>query len=173
MTNDQQLTTDDHVVAHLRELQARGSHGLVAQLVDTLMSDTAAQLQSLRDAANRRDHEAIYRAAHTLQGSAAMVGAESIAQACAELARTARHGSLDHIGPFVAEIEAGVEAIRRAIAQVADELPSATAPPDLGLAADAGLARKRILVIDDDEGIRKITQMLVEGLGHDVEAARD
>ncbi len=30
-----------------------------------------------------------------------------------------------------------------------------------------------MLVIDDDEGIRKITQMLVEGLGHEVEPARD
>ena len=35
------------------------------------------------------------------------------------------------------------------------------------------LGRKRVLVIDDDDGIRRITQMLVEGLGHEVEAARD
>jgi putative two-component system response regulator len=39
--------------------------------------------------------------------------------------------------------------------------------------APTGLGRKRVLVIDDDDGIRKITQILVEGLGHDVEAARD
>ena len=32
------------------------------------------------------------------------------------------------------------------------------------------LPGKRVLVIDDDDGIRKITQMLVEGLGHEVEA---
>jgi cyclic di-GMP phosphodiesterase len=33
--------------------------------------------------------------------------------------------------------------------------------------------RKRVLVIDDDETIRYITQVLVRGLGHDVEPARD
>jgi putative two-component system response regulator len=39
--------------------------------------------------------------------------------------------------------------------------------------APAAIAAKRILVIDDDDGIRRITQMLVEGLGHRVEPARD
>ena len=33
--------------------------------------------------------------------------------------------------------------------------------------------RKRILVVDDDDVTRKITQMLVEGLGHEPEPARD
>ena len=37
----------------------------------------------------------------------------------------------------------------------------------------AGIGRKRVLVIDDDDGIRKITRMLVEGIGHEVEAAAD
>src|SRR4030095_4289729 len=39
--------------------------------------------------------------------------------------------------------------------------------------ASSGPLNKRILVIDDDDGIRRITQMLVEGLGHRVEPARD
>lgn len=33
--------------------------------------------------------------------------------------------------------------------------------------------RKRVLVIDDDETIRQIMQVLVRGLGHEVESARD
>src|SRR5439155_9912799 len=106
------------VVTQLRGLQARGSHGLVAQLVDTLMSETAALLQEAREAVARRDREALYRAAHTLQGSAAMVGAESVADACGELARNARQGAIDQAE--VTDLEAGFEAIRRALATFAD-----------------------------------------------------
>jgi putative two-component system response regulator len=69
----------------------------------------------------------------------------------------------------VTQVETGFEAIRRAIVGFADDItqPQARAPqtPPMG--------RKRILVIDDDDGIRKITQMLVEGLGHEVDPAGD
>jgi putative two-component system response regulator len=157
------------VLEHLRQLQARGSHGLVAQLVDTLMSETSAQLQAVREAAGRRDSDALFRAAHSLQGSAAMVGAESVAAHCAELAKVARGGFIEQSWPVVTQVETGFEAIRRAIVGFADDIPRprARAPetPPMG--------RKRILVIDDDDGIRKITQMLVEGLGHEVDPAGD
>lgn len=58
------------------------------------MSGASAQLAAVRDAAVRRDREGVYRASHTLQGSAAMVGAESIARACAEIARMTRVGAI-------------------------------------------------------------------------------
>ena len=117
------------VVSHLRRLQARGSHGLVAQLVDTLMSESSLQLQAVREAAARRDGEALFRAAHTLQGSAAMVGAESVARVCKELARVARDGAFDRARPLVVtQVEAGFEAIRRAIAGFADSLPPPADP---------------------------------------------
>jgi putative two-component system response regulator len=162
------------VTRHLRSLEARGSRGLVAQLIDSLMSESSGQMEAVRKAAASGDREALYRAAHSLQGSVAIVGADSVARTCAELVKTARAGSLDHVDVMVAQLESGIESIRKALVGWTQ-----TAPGGAGMHTShpqqppPGVGRRRVLVIDDDEGIRKITQMLVEGLGHDVESARD
>ncbi len=161
------------VTRHLRGLEARGSRGLVAQLVDSLMVESSGQMEAVRKAAANGDRQALYRAAHSLQGSVAIVGADSVARACAELVKTARNGSFDHVPPIVTEVEAGIEAIRKALVGWTATSPTGAAAIQQRTYPPAGLGRKRVLVIDDDDGIRKITQMLVEGLGHDVEVARD
>jgi len=163
------------VTRHLRNLESRGSHGLVAQLIDSMMSESSGQMQAMRKAAARGDREALFRAVHSLQGSAAIVGAESVARVCADLARISKTGTFDQVDPLVAQIEIGVEAIRKAIvgwSQQADRVDASLAAA-AGPQGGTGLGRKRVLVIDDDDGIRKVTKLLVEGLGYDVEAARD
>jgi cyclic di-GMP phosphodiesterase len=163
------------VLEHLSQLEARGSRGLVAQLVATLMSETSSQMAAVRDAASRNDREGVYRAAHTLQGSAAMIGAESIARACAEIAKMARVGRIpDPSDPLMVQVERGCQAILTAlVGWSADHVGFETQTDAAVPAAAPSIGRKRVLVIDDDAGIRKITQMLVEGMGHEVEAARD
>ena len=162
------------VTRHLRSLEARGSRGLVAQLIDSLMGESSGQMEAVRSAAKTGDREALYRAAHSLQGSVAIAGADSVARTCAELVKTARGGSLEQVGQIVAQLESDIASIRKALVGWTQSAPGGTASPaHQPQHAPSGLGRKRILVIDDDEGIRKITQLLVEGLGHDVEVARD
>jgi putative two-component system response regulator len=137
------------------------------------MGESSGRLDAVRRAAASGDRDELYRAAHSLQGSVAIVGADSVARACAELVKTARKGSLDHVAPIVSELESDIEAIRGALVGWTE-----TTPPGIPVMASraqpaADLGRRRVLVIDDDDGIRRITQMLVEGLGHDVEVARD
>jgi len=163
------------VTRHLRSLESRGSKGLVAQLIDSLMSDSSAQLDALRKATVDGDREALYRAAHSLQGSVAMVGGDSVARSCAELVKSARTGSFDQIAPLVTQVQSAIESIRKALVgwDVTREKPARAIVASAAAKIAHSSSRKRVLVIDDDEGIRKITQMLVEGLGHDVEPARD
>ena len=170
-----QNTTDPagEVTRHLRSLEARGSRGLVAQLIDSLMGESSGQMEAVRKAAENGDREALYRAAHSLQGSVAIVGADSVARACAELVKTARKGSFEQVAPIVSQVESGIEAIRKALVGWTESAPAGRAAPFQRAYPPTGLGRRRVLVIDDDAGIRSITQMLVEGLGHDVEAARD
>jgi putative two-component system response regulator len=163
---------------HLRGLEARGSRRLVAQLIDSLMSDSSAQMEALRHATAAGDREALYRAAHSLQGSVAMVGGESVARMCAELVKSARHGSFDQIGGLAAHVESGIESIRKALVGWDPDRkplrePFSAEPHGRGSRSGFSGTGRRVLVIDDDDGIRKITQMLVEGLGHQVEPARD
>ena len=157
------------VTRHLRGLEARDSTGLVAQLIDSLMSDSTKQLEAVRRAAETADREALYRAAHSLQGCVAVVGADSMARTCSKLSKIARKGSFDEINPLVAQVQAGLEVIRQTLA--AWKLPKKMGRTRPQLTDQ--VSRKRVLVIDDDDGIRRITQMLVEGLGHEVEPARD
>ncbi|HUP40123.1 MAG TPA: HD domain-containing phosphohydrolase [Vicinamibacterales bacterium] len=161
------------VTRHLRGLEARGSRGLVAQLIDSLMGETSGQLEAVRKAAANGDREALYRAAHSLQGSVAIVGADSVARSCAELVKTARKGSFEQVTPIVKQVETGIHEIRKALVGWTETSPAGAAAFQQRTYPPTGLGRKRVLVIDDDDGIRKITQMLVEGLGHDVEAAPD
>ena len=103
------------VLEHLRRLEAKGSPGLAARVLEIFLQDTSTRLNALREAVARRDGDATYRVAHTLQGSAAMVGAASVARSCAELVAAARSESFDRCEALVADLDAGVEAIRRVV----------------------------------------------------------
>ncbi len=72
-------------------------------------------MEAVRKASGSGDREALFRAAHSLQGSVAMVGGESVARACAELVKTARDGSFDQINSLVVQVQSGIEAIRKAL----------------------------------------------------------
>ena len=166
-------TTSDpasEVTQHLRGLEARGARRLVAQLIDSMMSESSGQLEALRKALSKRDRDALYRSAHSLQGSVSIVGADSVARLCGELVKRSRRDSFEELDPIAVEVGGGIESIRKALVGWNDQ--KATEESDARpLSSDPSL--KRVLVIDDEDGIRKITQMLVEGLGHQVEAARD
>ncbi len=103
------------VLEHLRRLEAKGSPGLAAPGIEVFLQDTATRLQALREAVARRDGEGAYRVAHTLQGSASMVGAASMASSCAELVKAARSGSFDRCEAIVADLGASFEAIQRVV----------------------------------------------------------
>ena len=103
------------VLEHLRGLEARGSPGLAAQVIEIFVRDTSTRLAALREAIARRDGDATYRVAHTLQGSAAMVGAASLARSCGELTSAARSGSFDRCEAIVAELDTRFQAIQHVV----------------------------------------------------------
>ena len=104
------------ILEHLHGLETKGRPGLAAQVLEMFLQDTSARLGALRDAIGRRDGDATYRVAHTMQGSAAMVGAASVAQSCAELAAAARSESFDRCEALATELVASFEAIQRGVA---------------------------------------------------------
>src|SRR5687767_12420791 len=147
MTNVNTSDPAAEVTRHLRGLEARGSRGLVAQLIDSLMGESSGQMEAVRKAAENGDREALYRAAHSLQGSVAIVGADSVARACAELVKTARKGSLEHVTPIVSQVESGIESIRRALVGWTEKAPAGGAVPFQRAYPPTGLGRRRVLVI--------------------------
>ena len=68
---------------YLRRLEAQASPGLAADVIEIFLQDTSDRLTALRQRDRPGDGETVFRVAHTLQGSAAMIGAASVARGCA------------------------------------------------------------------------------------------
>ena len=103
------------VLGYLHRLEALGSPGLAADVIEIFLQDTASRLTALRQAIAQKESETVLRVAHTLQGSASMIGAVSVAGSCSALAKSARGGSFDQCQVLVAELGARFEAIQRAM----------------------------------------------------------
>jgi two-component system, sensor histidine kinase and response regulator len=103
------------VLEYLHRLEAQGSPGLAADVIEVFLQDTASRVTALRRAIDQGDGETVFRVAHTLQGSASMIGAASVARSCNALAKSARTGSFDQCRVLVAELNARFEAIQRAM----------------------------------------------------------
>jgi two-component system, sensor histidine kinase and response regulator len=103
------------VLEYLHRLEAQGSPGLAADVIEIFMQDTSTRVTALRRAIDQGDGETVFRVAHTLQGSASMIGAVSVARSCKALAKSARSGSFDQCRVLVAEVDARFEAIQRAM----------------------------------------------------------
>ena len=161
------------VTRHLRSLESRGSRRLVAQLIDSMMSESSGQLQAVRKALLNRDRDALYRSAHSLQGSISIVGADSVARACGDLVKKSRGATFEELQDIFGDIDTGITAIRKALVGWSDDSGRESSIDSTEKESLPLSSSKRVLVIDDEDGIRKITQMLVEGLGHQVEVARD
>lgn len=103
------------VLEYLHRLEAQGSPGLAAEVIEIFLQDTSHRLTALRHAIAEGDGETVFRVAHTLQGSASMIGAASVARGCNALATSARSGSFDQCKVLLAELDARFEAIQRAM----------------------------------------------------------
>ena len=83
-----------------------GDLGFVGQLVDEYRADGAHRVADMRTALAAGAAEDLRRAAHTLKGSSASLGATGLAAACREVETAAREGRLDGLGPQVDSIAA-------------------------------------------------------------------
>jgi two-component system sensor histidine kinase/response regulator len=79
-----------------RLYDAVGSHELVAEIVELFLAQAATHTEAIRRAISVNDVDALTRAAHTLKGSAATVGATAVADAAAELER-GHHDALERL----------------------------------------------------------------------------
>lgn len=87
-----------------------GDLGFVGELVAEYRTDGANRVADMRAALSAGDAEALRRAAHTLKGSSASLGANDLAEACRVVEAAARDGRLDDLGPKVDAIASGLEA---------------------------------------------------------------
>jgi HPt (histidine-containing phosphotransfer) domain-containing protein len=98
---------------HLRMIEAQAGAGLAAQMLEAFLRDAVKRLTVLSDALGRQDRDALYRVAHTMQGSAAAIGARSLAQQCTRLAIAARTDAFDRCEALARDLEDSLHAIQQ------------------------------------------------------------
>jgi HPt (histidine-containing phosphotransfer) domain-containing protein len=76
---------DASVLADLEEMQEEGEPDLVAELIGLYLRDAPRKLASMREAEAGGDAASLRRAAHSLKGSSASLGAFGVAALCGEL----------------------------------------------------------------------------------------
>ncbi len=106
-------TIDRAVLDQLRE--DLGGNAPLHDVIVTFLDNTPAALAALRDAAVRGDADAIRRAAHTINGTSAMLGARSLTEQCAELERLGRSGLVPDAANRVIAIEASYRKVEAAL----------------------------------------------------------
>ena len=111
------LVLDPERVALLRELDG-GDGTLLPAVADEYQRDAAAQVEAMRSAAAAGDASTLQRAAHTLKGASANVGAATMADLCRRLEGQARDARLAGAAPLIEGIEAELGRVRAALRDV-------------------------------------------------------
>ncbi|MEP6901725.1 MAG: PAS domain S-box protein [Actinomycetota bacterium] len=86
---DARQVIDLSILSSLRDLQQPDEPDLVTKLIDLFIKDGRVRLQSLQNALIDGDSSIIKKEAHSVQGSAANIGAQYMARLCEELEQKA------------------------------------------------------------------------------------
>jgi HPt (histidine-containing phosphotransfer) domain-containing protein len=101
MSTDDTTTLDTSVLAALYD-SVGGDDAFVADLVETYLSDGAAQLATIDEAVRSSEAEALVRPAHTLKSSSRTVGANRLGEMSRQIEMLGRSGSTTGAGELAA-----------------------------------------------------------------------
>ncbi|HYM24765.1 MAG TPA: Hpt domain-containing protein [Vicinamibacterales bacterium] len=117
---DQSAAIDWARVRMLRELQDEGAPDLMAQLVALFEEGTTTRLAGARKALRDGDFRSLRREAHSLKGSAGMIGANALREAAARLEREAECENPVAASAALGAVEAEAATARSALSNGVD-----------------------------------------------------
>jgi len=118
LASEEEPIINPAVLENLRQLQEPGGPDIIAQLIDLFLSELPTKLAAVQQAIEHRDATRLTKAAHTLKGSSATMGAQRAARVCLELEQLGKAGDLTGAVDLFARLEKELESAREALAQV-------------------------------------------------------
>jgi CheY-like chemotaxis protein len=106
---------DHSVLNRLRELRQPGEPDPVVELIDLFLQDMPKHTQKMAEAYSRQDALTLKVAAHSLKGSAKNMGAQRLAQLCADLEMLAKDGNLADAPPLLEAINKEYTIVQQAL----------------------------------------------------------
>jgi signal transduction histidine kinase/HAMP domain-containing protein/DNA-binding NarL/FixJ family response regulator len=107
---------DTQVIGRLESLGHAAGEDLIGQLSVLFLTDADARVLEIREALATDDAAAVVRAAHTLGGASAILGAPVLARLCATLATDSAAGDAVGGGALLEALEAELGRVRSALA---------------------------------------------------------
>lgn len=105
---------DVSVLRGFDAIQAGGEPDIVVELIDLYLEDAPRKLASMLEAAAGADEQSLKRAAHSLKGSSASLGAGQVASLCYELERAYCVDSSEQAAALLDRMGREMERARRA-----------------------------------------------------------
>ncbi|MDQ3744945.1 MAG: Hpt domain-containing protein [Acidobacteriota bacterium] len=105
---------DVSVLRGFEQIQAEGEPDIVVELIDLYLEDAPRKLASMWEAAAGADEQSLKRAAHSLKGSSASLGAGQVASLCYELERAYCVDSSEQAAALLDRMGREMERARRA-----------------------------------------------------------
>ncbi|MBK7951586.1 MAG: Hpt domain-containing protein [Deltaproteobacteria bacterium] len=112
---------DEAVLNELRELSRELEQDVLGEVVTAYRKVAPELLVALEEAVGGRVFDALARAAHTLKGSSAQIGASVVRDLAREIEAEARAERGDRIAPLVAQCRVAYVAVDEALARVVGE----------------------------------------------------
>lgn len=109
---------DPAVIENLRQLTPPGEPDVLAEVLQLFLREVPRRIARLRVAWAAGDRAELYRAAHSLKGSAGNIGAQSLFEVCRQLDDQARAGDLTEAQPLVDALDAEFARVEVAIRQL-------------------------------------------------------
>ncbi len=101
----------------LRRLGEKTGQEELGPVIESFLDEGAKDLQAIRQSLSRGDGAALAAAAHSLAGSAGILGAAGLATGCAELEELARREDLLSCEPRLAVLDQAYQEIARRLSQ--------------------------------------------------------
>jgi HPt (histidine-containing phosphotransfer) domain-containing protein len=115
-TDKTRRPVDITVLTSFEDAQIESEPDLIVELIDLYLVDAPRQMTVMRKAMAETDKPSLKRAAHSLKGSSANLGANQMAALCAELEHAEYANSLQSVGALVTRLEQEFESVRQTFA---------------------------------------------------------
>jgi CheY-like chemotaxis protein/HPt (histidine-containing phosphotransfer) domain-containing protein len=116
-------TIDRAQLESLRDLQDPGDPDVIRELIEMFLGDAQRSLDAIRAASASEDSATLTRAAHTLKGSSANMGAQQLSTLSRRIEERARSHSLAGLEGLLAEMEPEMHRVRTALEAYLNESP--------------------------------------------------
>ncbi|MBI1760965.1 MAG: response regulator [Acidobacteria bacterium] len=103
---------DYDLIARVHEMREESGDQFVNELLALFLHDIPARIEAVRTALAADDAKALIRAAHSLNGGSASVGARVMSELAADLERLGRRGELADAPVLLAQLEAEFASVR-------------------------------------------------------------